>query len=145
MPACTRCISPTGTGPSCSRSSPFLPARARSRWGTSHEGSVGGTNRSAKLEHARLRAAPAYVLGGKQLPVPLGDDLDGAVDHFDGGLIVDRVSRYCYPGGPLFGVGQGAFRQIVGIQVRQQRKVHESQQSVAAALHHLRVVQLWVV
>jgi hypothetical protein len=26
--------------------------------------------------------------------VPLGDDLDGAVDHFDGGLIVNRVRRY---------------------------------------------------
>ena len=26
-------------------------------------------------------------------PVPLGDDLDGAVDHFDGGLIVNRVRR----------------------------------------------------
>jgi hypothetical protein len=23
--------------------------------------------------------------------VPLGDDLDGTVDHFEGGLVVDRV------------------------------------------------------
>jgi len=32
------------------------------------------------------------VLGVKQLPVPLGDDFDGAVGHFYGGLIVNRVS-----------------------------------------------------
>jgi hypothetical protein len=25
--------------------------------------------------------------------VPLGDDFDGAVDDFDGGLIVDRIRR----------------------------------------------------
>jgi hypothetical protein len=27
----------------------------------------------------------------EQFPVPLGDDVDGAVDHLDGGLVVDRV------------------------------------------------------
>jgi hypothetical protein len=32
-----------------------------------------------------------YRTAGKQLPVPLGDDFDGAVDDFDGGLIVDRI------------------------------------------------------
>jgi hypothetical protein len=36
----------------------------------------------------RLRA-----LGVQQLSVPLGDDFDVAVDHVDGGLIVDRVRR----------------------------------------------------
>src|SRR5437763_6999354 len=30
---------------------------------------------------------------GEQLPVPLGDDFDGTVGHFDGGLVVDRVPR----------------------------------------------------
>ncbi len=34
------------------------------------------------------------VLGREQFPVPLGDDFDGAVDHLDGGLIVDRVRRH---------------------------------------------------
>src|SRR5437763_7048675 len=33
-----------------------------------------------------------YRTAGKQLPVPLGDDFDGAVDDFDGGLIVDRIA-----------------------------------------------------
>ena len=37
---------------------------------------------------------------GKQPPVPLGDDLDGAVDHPDRGLVVDRVRRAAMPGGP---------------------------------------------
>ena len=36
---------------------------------------------------------PRAGIGGKQLPVPLGDDLDGVVDHFDGGLVVNRVRR----------------------------------------------------
>jgi hypothetical protein len=40
------------------------------------------------------RRAAVSVLGGKQLPVPLGNDFDGAVSHFDGGLIVDRVRWY---------------------------------------------------
>ena len=35
-----------------------------------------------------------FRAGGKQLPVPLGDDLDGAVDDCDGGLIVNRVRRH---------------------------------------------------
>jgi hypothetical protein len=29
------------------------------------------------------------LLVANQLPVPLGDDVDGIVDHFYGGLIVD--------------------------------------------------------
>ena len=37
--------------------------------------------------------AQASVLGREQFPVPLGDDLDGTVDHFEGGLVVDRVRR----------------------------------------------------
>jgi len=28
---------------------------------------------------------------GKQLPVSLGDDFDGVVGHFDGGVIVNRI------------------------------------------------------
>jgi hypothetical protein len=37
--------------------------------------------------------AQVSVLGREQFPVPLGDDLDGTVDHFEGGLVVDRVRR----------------------------------------------------
>jgi hypothetical protein len=36
------------------------------------------------------------ALWGKQLPVPLGDDFDGAAGHFYGGLIVNRVRRHWY-------------------------------------------------
>ena len=38
-------------------------------------------------------------IGGEQLPVPLGDDFDRVVDHFYGGLIVDRVCWHWYAGG----------------------------------------------
>jgi hypothetical protein len=33
-------------------------------------------------------------LEGKQLPVPLGDDFDGAVSHLYGGLVINRVRRH---------------------------------------------------
>jgi hypothetical protein len=70
----------------------------------------------------------------------LGDDFDDAIDHFDGSLIVDRIRRYWYPGGPFFCVGHGVVRHIRVIQVRKQRKVNQSQHSVAAALRQCRVV-----
>ena len=50
--------------------------RALTRWGSS----VGAL-------------AQVSVLGREQFPVPFGDDLDGAVDHFEGGLVVDRIRR----------------------------------------------------
>jgi hypothetical protein len=37
--------------------------------------------------------------------VLLGNDLDGVVDHFDGGLVVDRVRRTCDTGRPSFCAG----------------------------------------
>ena len=36
--------------------------------------------------------------------MPLGDDLDGPVDHFNGGLVVDRVRRTRQTGRPAFRV-----------------------------------------
>jgi hypothetical protein len=42
---------------------------------------------------SRAKPLSLSVLGGKQLPVPLGDDFDRPVGHFDGGLIVNRVHR----------------------------------------------------
>jgi hypothetical protein len=59
---------------------------ARGRWTrrwTRHDRS---NHAGARTAHGR-----SGVLGGKQLPAPLGDDFDGAIGHFDGGLIVDRV------------------------------------------------------
>ena len=60
------------------------------------------------------------MLGGKQLPVPLGDDLDGAVGHFDGGLIVNRVPRHRHvpapPGLAYAAVGmQRALDSAIGL------------------------------
>ena len=54
-----------------------------------------GPNHAHAAERACLLSRLAcFRAGGKQLPVPLGDDFDGAVDHLDGGLIVNRVRRH---------------------------------------------------
>jgi hypothetical protein len=34
---------------------------------------------------------PTFQLRRKQFPMAFGDDFGGAVDHFDGGLVVNRV------------------------------------------------------
>src|SRR6266542_1219817 len=73
-----------------------------------------------------------FRAGSEQLPVPLGDDFDGAVDDFYRGLIVNRVRRYWYPGGPSFYVGQGSVRHVLALQVRKQREINQSQRSIAA-------------
>src|SRR6266576_2773724 len=71
------------------------------------------------------------VSGGKQLPVPFGDDLDGTISHLDGGLIVNRVPRHRHPGGPRFCVGHGVLRQVLVIQVRKHRELNQAQPAVA--------------
>jgi hypothetical protein len=63
--------------------------------------------------------------------VPLGDDFDGAVGHFDGGLIVNRVARHRHVGGPFFCVGHGILRQVLVIQVRKHREINQSQRFIA--------------
>ena len=44
----------------------------------------------------------SIYLGRKPFPMAFGDDFDCSIDHFDGGLIVNRVRRHRYPGGPFF-------------------------------------------
>ena len=51
--------------------------------------------------------------GRKQLPVPLRDDVDAAVDHSDGGLVVDGVRRTCNAGHPLFCLGHRVARHAL--------------------------------
>jgi hypothetical protein len=64
--------------------------------------------------------------------VALGDDFDGAVGHFDGGLIVDRIRRIWDPGRPSFCLGHGIARQAPVIhQMRTDREINDSQCSVA--------------
>ena len=46
-----------------------------------------------------LRRVACFWAWVKQFPVAFGDDLDSTVDHFDRGLIVDRVRRDWYFGG----------------------------------------------
>jgi hypothetical protein len=60
--------------------------------------------------------------------VPLGDDVDGAIDHLYRGLIVDPVGRhYWYLSGHSLHPGRETFRVILVVQVRKQRKMDQSQ------------------
>ena len=52
-------------------------------------------------------------------------------DHFDGGLIVNRVPRHRHAGGPFFCVGHGIVRHVLVIQVRKHRKINQSQRFIA--------------
>src|SRR3954453_9257106 len=70
------------------------------------------------------------VLLRKQLPVPLGYDVDGAVDDLDGGLIVDRIRRTLDAGGPSLCVGHGVLGQELVIQVGEDREVDDAQRAV---------------
>jgi hypothetical protein len=62
----------------------------------------------AALNHPKL----PRNLGRKPFPMAFGDNFDCSVENDDGGLIVDRIRRYWYPGGPSFYVGQGSVRHI---------------------------------
>ncbi len=55
----------------------------------------------ARLAH-KNEPIPTRLLGRKQFPMAFGDNFDVAVDHFDGGLIVDRVRRTRDAGPPIF-------------------------------------------
>ena len=65
---------------------------------------------------------PLMAIGmrSKQLPVPLGDNFDGAIGHFYGGLIVNRVRRHWYRGGHFFQVGRGILWESRVIQMPKQ-------------------------
>src|SRR5260370_13278686 len=64
------------------------------------------------------RLADGLALGRKPFPMALGDHFDCSVDHFDGGLIVNRVRRHRPLCRPSFCVGHGIFRTLWVIQVR---------------------------
>jgi hypothetical protein len=61
-----------------------------------------------------------------------GDDFDGSVNHFDGGLIVDCVRRTSETGRPSIRVGHSIFRHHLIVQMREDREVDDSQRAVAA-------------
>src|SRR5256714_5828254 len=62
----------------------------------------------------------------EQFPVPLGDDLGGAVDHSDGALIVDRVGRHRNSCRPLLCIGKRSVGVVRVLQVRDHREVNET-------------------
>src|SRR5262245_26981407 len=105
-------------GPRGSRSSAvraFTPEQRVSSRVTSSLGASSWTSFACRSPKRPVRSR------GKQPPVALGDDLDGAVGHLYGGLIVDRVRRARDPGGPPFCGGHRVLRQVLVIHVREDR------------------------
>ena len=84
----------------------------------------------SRADDVRLRDFACVRAGIEQLPLPLGDDFDGATDHFDRGLVVDCVRRDRQTGRPeLRGGHRLVWRRLV-VQVREHREVDEAQRSV---------------
>jgi hypothetical protein len=79
--------------------------------------------RPSLVGRARTNQFPP-PLGREQFPMAFRDNFDSSVDHYDGGLVVNRVGRHWYLGGHSFHVGRGTFRVVLVIQVRKQRKVN---------------------
>jgi hypothetical protein len=85
-------------------------ARAITRWrrGRKRRLSFQGCSRAIRerwpspAARCLLARFACLQAGGEQLPVPLGDDFDGAVGHLDRGLIVNRIRRIWDPGRPSF-------------------------------------------
>ena len=104
------------------------PARRRrvgAARGRAHAGA--GARRGARLD-------VESALGGceaSSFQCPFGDDLDGAVDHFDGGLVVDRVRRPRQLGRPPLCGGHRVARQVGVVEVREDREVDDAQGPVA--------------
>ena len=65
-------------------------------------------------------------------PMPLGDHLDGAVDHLDGGLVVDGIGRTRNFGRPLLRRCHGVVRHELVPQVREDREVDDPERAVTA-------------
>src|ERR1700722_11540809 len=125
----------------CGRSGLKLPEVSPGFWQNS------GSDRPLDLQRATVMraesnsaptdrgAAPStreaigcWRLAGELLPVPLRDDLDGAVGHFDGCLVVDGVGRAADLGGPALGIGDGVLPE--NIQVREDREVDDAEGAV---------------
>src|SRR5262245_51121131 len=66
------------------------------------------------------------LCGLEQSALALGDDLGHAVDHADGGVIVDRVGPRRDPCRPLLRVDQGSVGVIRVLKMRDHGKVNES-------------------
>lgn len=81
-------------------------------------GVVGHAPTATRLRHKCLR--------GNKLPVAFGDDFDGSVGHFDGGLVIDRVHRSRYAGGPSFDVGERGVQLRWVIQMGKQREINQA-------------------
>jgi len=71
------------------------------------------------------RSAERRLSGAEIPPLPFGDDIDLAVDHLDGGLVVDGVGRTADAGSPSFRVGHRVLRESRVVQVGEDREVDD--------------------
>src|SRR4030095_6639205 len=126
--------------PPCSEDTPRTPDQPRTRV-AAHQAIPLACGADVAEAHAlvqdavcryRLTRAVAdlSVLGREQFPVPFGDDLDGAIDHLDGRLVVHRVRRTRDAGRPLFRLGHGVARHALLSQVWTDREVDDAQGAV---------------
>lgn len=66
-------------------------------------------------------------------PIPFGDNFNHSVDHFDGGLIINRIRWPLHPGGPSLCISHGVSRQHFMVQMRKYCKINETQRFIAAS------------
>ena len=103
--------------------------RARIRY-TSHNPQRPAAIAQAPFPERALDIRANEPSGREQFPVPLGDDFDRAVDHFEGGLVVDRVAGPDKPAAHSLAVGDRVPRQVRVVEVREDREVDDSQGAV---------------
>src|SRR5260221_13113072 len=86
---------------------------------------------AAVLAAAAARPAPrtaqsrTSLLLGHQLPMPLGDDVDSAVPHLYGGLIVNQIRWKTHLGDPFLPFGHRHLGGCEVIKVRRYRKFEQ--------------------
>src|SRR5258708_15712657 len=93
--------------------------------------STGALAAAAARPAPRTAQSRTSLLLGHQLPMPLGDDVDSAVHHLYGGLIVNQIRWNTHLGGPFLQFGHGILGERGVIQVRRYRKIDQPQGFVA--------------
>src|ERR1700744_4029150 len=87
-----------------------------------------GLTVSARLGTRRRPSRPSSTT--EVFPVPFRDDFDVAVDHLDGGLVVDGIGRILKGCRPFLRAGHRVFREGRIVQVREDREVDDAERAV---------------
>src|SRR4051794_3893328 len=115
-----------GSGSSTSQACGWKPSTAATPGSRSKTTAVSTSSWPAarrSIACARFRA--------EELPMPLGDDVDGAVDDANRGVVVDRICRIPECGRPALRLGHRVLWQGWMIHVREDRKVDNAERFVA--------------